>query len=152
MERPGRRRTGEASDEAVSETGVPLHPGVLHPELTVEEREWLLRRGVELFNSGRFYACHEAFEEIWRSTSPQPRELFQGLIQVAVGLHHVLVNGRRAAGRRVLGRGLGRLEPLRPRAAGVELDGVCAAAAQWYEWLRSGKGERPALPRLELRN
>jgi predicted metal-dependent hydrolase len=134
----------------VSEKDLPLYPGVLHPDLTGKEREFLLRRGVALFNSGRFYDCHEAFEEIWRSTSPEPRELFQGLIQVAVGLHHVLDNGRPAAGRRVLGRGLERLKPLRPRAAGVELDGLCAAAARWYEWLQSREGKRPALPLLGL--
>jgi len=128
--------------------GVPLCPGVLHPELTPAQREWLLRRGVELFNSGRFYDCHEAFEEIWRSTTPQPRELFQGLVQVAVGLHHFLVNGRRAAARRVLGRGLRRLEPLRPAAGGVELETVCAAAARWHAWLETAQGEVPALPVL----
>jgi hypothetical protein len=127
---------------------LPLHPGVLHPELTLEERELLLRRGVELFNAGRFYECHEAFEEIWRSTAPEPRELFQGLIQVAVGLHHFLVNGRRGAARRVLGRGLRRLEPLRPAAGGVELETLCAAAARWHAWLETAQGEVPALPRV----
>jgi hypothetical protein len=121
---------------------------VLHPELTPEEREWLLGRGVELFNSGRFYECHEAFEEIWRSSTPAPRELFRGLIQVAVGLHHFRVNGRREAGRRVLLRGLRRLEALRPAAGGVELEGVCEAAAAWAAWFETGVGEPPPLPRL----
>ncbi|PYQ54387.1 MAG: hypothetical protein DMF53_29615, partial [Acidobacteria bacterium] len=59
---------------------------VLHPEISQEERERLFRVGIDLVNRGQFFAAHEAWEEIWRSTTPEPRGLFQGLIQVAAAL------------------------------------------------------------------
>lgn len=120
----------------------------LHPELSEEQRHRLFEQGIDLFNRGRFYDCHEAFEEIWRSTTPEPRDLFQGLIQVAVGLYHHLERGNPAAGRRVLGRGLKRLAPLRPAACGIDLDALCAAAERWHGWLTEAAGEPPALPRI----
>jgi len=124
------------------------HGRVLHPELTPEQRRRLFERGVDLFNRAAFYDCHEVFEEIWRSTTPEPRDLFQGLIQVAVGLHHYLQRGNPAAGRRVLGRGLKRLAPLGPAACGLDLETLCAAAERWQEWLANADGVPPPLPRL----
>lgn len=120
----------------------------LHPVLTPGERQRLIELGVDLFNRGRFYDCHEAFEEIWRSTTPEPRDLFQGLIQVAVGLHHHLVRKKSAAGRRVLGRGLKRLAPFRPTAFGFDLEALCTAAERWNAWLAEPAGEPPPLPRI----
>ena len=51
--------------------------------------EELYRRGIELFNSGRFYDAHEVLEDAWRENSGPERLFLQGLIQVAVGLHHL---------------------------------------------------------------
>ena len=44
--------------------------------------------GIELFNEGRFFECHEAWEEAWkRSTGPE-KLFFQGMIQAAVAILH----------------------------------------------------------------
>lgn len=124
---------------------------MLHPELTAAERRRLFHQGIELFNAGRFYDCHEAFEEIWRSTTPEPRDLFQGLIQVAVGLHHFLENGNAGAGRRVLRRGMGRLGPLGEVRCGLDLTGLLRQAGRWEEFLAEpGNGEPPELPRVAV--
>lgn len=120
----------------------------LHPELTPEERRRLFLRGIELFNAGEHYECHEAFEEIWRSTTPQPRDLFQGLIQVAVGLHHHLRRGRPGPARRVLARGLARLRPLAPASHGLDLAALLRAGDAWERWLAEPAGEPPAVPRI----
>lgn len=121
---------------------------MLHPELTAEERRRLFHQGIELFNTGRFYDCHEAFEEIWRSTTPEPRDLFQGLIQVAVGLHHYLENGNASAGRRVLRRGMARLRPLGGVCCGLDVAGLLEEAARWERFLGEPKGEPPGVPRV----
>jgi predicted metal-dependent hydrolase len=55
----------------------------LHPDLDPAERRRLVRLGVDLFNRGDFFEAHEVLEEVWRSTRPEPRDLFQELIQVA---------------------------------------------------------------------
>jgi predicted metal-dependent hydrolase len=50
--------------------------------------ERLLARGIELFNHGEYFECHEVLEEAW---TPEcgPRRLFlQSLIHMAVGFYH----------------------------------------------------------------
>ena len=91
----------------------------LHPDLNDQEVRELLREGVELFNEGRFFDSHEYFEEIWRSTNPEPRSLFQGLVQVAAGLHIWHDRRKAAPAARVLGRGMQRLSQFRPETFGI---------------------------------
>lgn len=120
----------------------------LRPALSPAERRRLLARGVELFNAGAFYDCHEAFEEVWRSTTPEPRDLWQGLIQVAVGLHHALDRGRPDVGRRVLAKGRRRLAGLPSPCEGIHVAALLAAAEEWDRWLAAPAGEPPATPRI----
>lgn len=122
---------------------------VLHPELTAAKRRRLVRTGIDCFNSGRFFDAHEAWEEVWRSTTPEPKELWRGLIQVAVGLYHHLERGNPAAARRVLARGLRRLEPFPQGTEGLDLDLFRAAAHAWQGWLGEPVGDPPPLPRVE---
>lgn len=122
----------------------------LRPELSAGERRRLLARGVELFNAGAFYDCHEAFEEVWRSTTPEPRDLWQGLIQVAVGLHHAVDRGRPAPARRVLARGRRRLSALPSPCHGLDLATLLAAAEEWDAWLAAPEGETPPMPRIVI--
>jgi hypothetical protein len=123
----------------------------LHPELSAAERDRLLREGVERFNAGRFFDAHESWEEIWRSTTPEPADLFRGLIQVAVGLYHYLESGKRGPARRVLARGLRRVEPVAPAAEGLDQEAFVADAARWEAWLEAGEGDPPPPPRLQDR-
>lgn len=120
----------------------------LHPELTADARRRLIARGVELFDAGEWFACHEAFEEVWRSTDPAPRDLWQGLIQVAVGLHHALDRGRPDVGRRVLAKGRRRLLGLPSPCEGIDVATLAAAAAAWERWLAAPDGAPPERPRV----
>jgi uncharacterized protein len=53
----------------------PLHPEAL--------------RGIELFNAGEYFEAHEALENAWRAEPGQSRELYQGILQVAVTYLHI---------------------------------------------------------------
>ncbi len=123
---------------------------VLHPDLTAQERRRLFWEGIERFNAGRFYDSHDAWEEIWRSTTPEPRDLFQGLVQLAAGMHHVLDRGKPEPARRVLGKGRARLEAYAPRACGLDIEQVVEQVRAWEEWLATCEGTRPPLPRIEV--
>ncbi len=46
-------------------------------------------RGIELFNAGEYFECHEAWEEIWLKYEGAERQLLYALIQSAVALHHL---------------------------------------------------------------
>lgn len=120
----------------------------LHPELSPEDRRRLFLRGIELFNAGDHYDCHEAFEEIWRSTTPEPKDLFQGLIQVAVGLYHFHERGNRQVARRVLAKGRRRLAPFAPESHGLDVAGLVAEVRRWETWLAAGEGEAPEVPKV----
>ncbi len=51
------------------------------------ETEWDPRflKGMEEFNRGLFYQCHETLEEIWLEDHGHDRLFYQGIIQVAAG-------------------------------------------------------------------
>ena len=44
--------------------------------------------GIDLFNEGRFFECHEAWEEIWKRSDGEVKLFYQGLIQAAVAILH----------------------------------------------------------------
>jgi hypothetical protein len=122
----------------------------LHPDLPPEERRRLLLLGIDFFNAARFYDAHEAWEEVWRSTTPEPKELLQGLIQVAVGMVHHLDRGRPAVARRVLAKGRRRIEPFAPAALGLDLEELLANVERWDRWLLDRDGASPPLPTVRV--
>ena len=60
--------------------------------MSPEERQAILRRARDLFNSGEYWLAHEALETIWRSIiregDPEAARVWQGLIQAAAALLH----------------------------------------------------------------
>jgi predicted metal-dependent hydrolase len=56
------------------------------------------KRGVELFNSGRYWDAHEAWEHEWMPDRKGPDGgFYKGLIQVAAGCLHYQRHNRRGA-------------------------------------------------------
>ena len=140
----------------------------LHPVLTPARRAELVREGTELFHAGRYFEAHEAWEEIWRSTTPEPRELFQGLVQLAAAFHHLNERKRPDVARRVLAKARRRLVGLRRADADVEPAGASTASARdpapldlpallvqierWEDWLADDAGEPPPPVWLDWRS
>jgi hypothetical protein len=44
---------------------------------------------VALFNRGEFHACHDVVEELWYDAEDPARTLLHGILQCAVGFHHL---------------------------------------------------------------
>jgi predicted metal-dependent hydrolase len=124
----------------------------LHPRLSPQRRAQLARRAAVLFDGGRFFAAHEGWEEIWRSTDPEPRDLWQGLVQLAAAFHHLTVRGRADVALRVLGKARRRLANLPPAAAfhcaslGLDLAALLAAIDAWSSWLAADTPGAPPPP------
>ena len=65
-------------------------------------------QGIDQFNRGDFYACHDTLEAIWIEAFDPDKTFYQGILQVAVGIYHLSnLNWRGAA--ILLGEGIGRL-------------------------------------------
>ena len=124
----------------------------LHPHLTTEERRRLFHEGLDLFNRQEFYACHEAFEEIWRSRTPEPKDLFQGLIQIAVGFFHFEVRARPHVARRVLAKGRKRLAGFSPASHGLDIARLLRQVEPWDRWLAAPSATPPPHPRIHVLN
>jgi hypothetical protein len=45
-------------------------------------------RGIELFNEGRYFECHEVWERIWLQAEGVQREFLHAMIQIAASLLH----------------------------------------------------------------
>lgn len=74
-----------AAGPAPHREGSPLESAEVLPEQTLAT---LLDRGIALFDSGRHWHAHEAWEEAWRGAPPSEQAFFQGLIHVAAALVH----------------------------------------------------------------
>ena len=48
----------------------------------------LYLQGIQYFNECEFFEAHETWEELWTEYRGEARRFYQGLIQVAVALHH----------------------------------------------------------------
>ncbi|AFZ27734.1 hypothetical protein Cylst_5738 [Cylindrospermum stagnale PCC 7417] len=65
-------------------------------------------QGVEQFNSGQFYACHDTLEALWIEATEPDKSFYQGILQIAVALYH-LGNGNWRGAVILLGEGTNRL-------------------------------------------
>src|SRR5579885_1700545 len=88
-----------------------------------------LMAGIEQFNSGEFYQCHETLEKLWLHYPTPDREVIQGIIQIAVGYYH-LSRANQAGGLKLLKRGVQRLQKFAPAHFGIDLDSFIAKVSK----------------------
>jgi predicted metal-dependent hydrolase len=90
-----------------------------------------LRVGIHLFNAGEYFEQHEVLEDLWRAEPGPIRELYQGILQVGVGLYH-LERGNYHGATTLLDRGLARLGTVQQGALGIDVAGLVLQA----RWVR----------------
>jgi predicted metal-dependent hydrolase len=77
--------------------------------------------GIEHFNKCDFFEAHEVWEELWADYQGPSRKFYQGLIQVAVCLHH-FGNGNIRGSKKLYFGSRGYLEPYLPKYEGIDLE------------------------------
>jgi predicted metal-dependent hydrolase len=108
----------------------------------IEEKSFdeIFWHGVDLFNAKEFFECHDAFEELWQEDRSDRRLFLQGLIQAAVGCHH-LSNGNTSGAISQYMKSLDKLKQYPDDYMGLEMqtfrkeiercfDGACLMNAQ----------------------
>ena len=53
---------------------------------TIPQEFW---QGIELFNTGKFYACHDTLEALWMESTEPDKSFYQGILQISVALYHL---------------------------------------------------------------
>lgn len=95
------------------------------------------QRGLALFNAHEYFDAHEVWEDVWRAAPVAEKKFLQGLIQVAVALHHHS-RGNPEGARSLLARALRNLSHYPDAYADVNLAAVRAAIAQCQQALSAG--------------
>jgi uncharacterized protein len=80
-----------------------------------------VRAGIDMYNRGEYYECHELLEDAWRAESSEVRYLYQGILQIGVAFHHLgNQNWRGAIG--LLERGIDHVNRFTPWCQGVNTE------------------------------
>ncbi|MDQ6691568.1 MAG: DUF309 domain-containing protein [Candidatus Dormibacteraeota bacterium] len=104
-----------------------------------------LERGIRLFNQGRYWDAHEAWEEAWTLDRTGPdRAFYKGLIQIAAGCLHYQRGNRRGTVNK-WGGGAAYLRPLPESHHGVRVGELVCAVEKNLACL-----DGPAWPELIL--
>jgi predicted metal-dependent hydrolase len=86
-----------------------------------------LLQAIREFNSREWFECHETLEDLWIGSEGEIRDFYQGLIQIAVALHHWR-NGNFGGALSLLKGGAGYLGHVAQRCQWVDVAGLIADA------------------------
>ena len=78
-------------------------------------------KGIDYFNDCEFFEAHEVWEELWTAMEGPSRKFYQGLIQVAVCLHH-FGNGNIRGAKKLYNSSTNYLQPYGPVHANLDVD------------------------------
>jgi predicted metal-dependent hydrolase len=105
--------------------------------------------GIELFNAGRFWEAHEAWERQWVPDRRGPDAgFYKGLIQVAAGCLHYQRGNRRGAVNKWRS-GAAYLRPYLPAHQGVSTAGLVGAIEACLEAMSGDAWPELAMPKID---
>ncbi|MCA1648375.1 MAG: DUF309 domain-containing protein [Chloroflexi bacterium] len=117
-----------------------------------------LAKAIDEFNAGEFFDQHETLELLWRATPAEIRHLYEGILQIGVGMHHLLEKGNFHGAAVKLDHGIRLLEAFPPLCQGVNIarlrDDAAAARKRVLELgpRELASFERELVPRIHLVN
>ena len=98
--------------------------------------------GIELFNSGRLFDCHEVWEEVWKSATGAEKLFYQGMIQAAVAILHAQRGNGRGAGS-IWRKARAKLDTLPAKHMGIALGELREAVEAFVAAARTGDRSAP---------
>jgi uncharacterized protein len=104
-------------------------------------------RGIDLFNEGQFFECHEAWEEIWKRSDGDAKLFYQGLIQAAVAILHAQ-RGNLEGARSLYEKASVKLDAIPPEHMGLAIADLRLELSKFIETATSKALPLPAPPRL----
>jgi uncharacterized protein len=93
-----------------------------------------LLEGIGQFNGGDYYVCHETLEAIWMHEQGKIRNLYKGILQIAVGIYHAKRSNVKGA-MRLVSSGMELLRPFAPECMGIDVAHLLESAGRFREEL-----------------
>ncbi|MGO9605914.1 MAG: DUF309 domain-containing protein [Candidatus Binataceae bacterium] len=106
------------------------------------------QEGIDLFNAGRFFECHEAWEAVWNRSQGGDKLAIQGLIQAAVAILH-LERGNREGAELLYAKARVKLDPLPDEFRGLAIAELREALRTFFA-IALGEGAQPLPERPKL--
>lgn len=101
-------------------------------------------QGIEYFNDCEFYEAHDVWEELWADYRGPSREFYQGLIQVAVALHH-FGNGNIRGAHKLYVSSRNYLRSYCPKHLGCDIDHLFDEMAECFADVLASEEEFPKI-------
>jgi hypothetical protein len=93
------------------------------PSIKDEESPPALIEAISLFNRHYYWECHEVLEEVWMNEYGPRRLFYQGIIQAAAALYHVL-NANPKGVIKLTEDSLSKLQAYKPSYLGVPIENL----------------------------
>ena len=107
------------------------------------------RKGIDEFNQGLFFECHETLEEIWLEEHGEERKFYQGIIQIAAG-YFKWEQKVPAGAIKLWHSGLEKLEPYGPVYLGIDVESFVVAVKENLHELTASHLEGEGSPTLNI--
>ncbi|PJF35484.1 MAG: hypothetical protein CUN49_10365 [Candidatus Thermofonsia Clade 1 bacterium] len=88
----------------------------------------LVQRGLQEFNRGAYYECHETLEEAWMHETRPIRDLYRVILQISVAYYHILRGNYNGAQKMFL-RAMQWFAPLPDQCMGIDVAALRADVA-----------------------
>lgn len=112
-----------------------------------------LREGVNLFNEGRFFECHEALEALYQQTEAVNKPFIEGLIQIAAAFRIFSEFGEVKGPVRMIYQALVRFEHYQPDFLQVRVRELSGSLESWAKQAQQAPGAPPptSIPKISLK-
>ena len=106
----------------------------IHLEACKESLHPFAIKGLEAFNNEDYFLAHEFLEEAWKEDSTDGRDLYQGILQIAVAYYHIKKTNYRGA-LKMFQRSRKWLDPLPDTCRGIDVAKLRTDASKIYNLL-----------------
>jgi|SRR5271154_2585032 len=104
--------------------------------------------GIDLFNAGRFFECHEAWEQAWLRSAGADKLFYQAMIQAAAAILHVQ-RGNLPGSRTLWTKAIDKLGPLPAGHMGIALQELRQELKRFFDPVLSGQSQHNPLPTIK---
>jgi predicted metal-dependent hydrolase len=113
-----------------------------------DEKRDYFQEGIDLFNAGQFFECHEAWESVWNRSEGDDKVALQGLIQAAVAILH-LERGNREGAESLYAKARVKLDPLPDNFRRVAMGELRESLGEFFKSVRTAQvSSLPARPQI----